>query len=57
MTTEQAIEILAAEQGVDQAEARARLVAAAEQLDQDGEGYTVEDCLNLARDFYGEGGR
>lgn len=52
MTETDAIKLLAAEQGISECEARRRLVAAADQLAQDDDEYTVEDVLTTARDFF-----
>lgn len=51
MTEQQAIETLARELKVSEGKALDWLEAAAEQLDQDGEDYTNEDCYRLARDL------
>ena len=52
MTESQAVKNLAVAQSVSRTVARRRLEAAGQQLDQDGEEYTVQDCYSLALDFF-----
>lgn len=54
MTETEAIRRLAREQKISEAEARRRLEAAAEQLDDCGDDYTLEECYQLARDFFAD---